>query len=257
MLAYYAILAGFPMLVFTVSIAIAVVPDAALSDGISMAARAIPPSVAEVLRAQVLGLSKNTAAGFAIGAAAVSLFGASRAAAALMGVLNRLYGERETRSFLRRQLTAIVVTLGVAVLVVTALALLVVGPAAGHWIADRFGLGAAFDVAWTIARWLGAGALVTLVWAIAYRFLPNTREPFRLFVPGAVVGVVLWLGVSRLFQLYIDHWNSYATTYGALGTGIILLTWIWLTNIALLVGAEVNDILVDRRSARSMQQPRS
>ena len=158
-----------------------------------------------------------------------------------------IYNKKETRSWIRRQLTAIAVTFGVALLLVVALGLLVVGPAAGHYIADRFGLGDAFDTAWGIGRWVGAGVLVMVVWAIIYKFLPDTDAPFRIFTPGALVGVIVWLGISALFGLYLSHFNSYEATYGALGGAIIFLTWLWLSNIAILLGAEFNDVLADFR----------
>src|SRR5678815_1085275 len=77
------------------------------------------------------------------------------------------------------------------------------------------------------------------------------RDRFRIFTPGAIVGVALWLGISFVFGIYLDHFNSYETTYGALGGGIIFLTWLWLSNIALLFGAEINDVLADLRKDRS------
>src|SRR5678815_1511554 len=90
-----------------------------------------------------------------------------------------------------------------------------------------------------------------VVWAVLYKFLPDTDAPFRIFTPGAIVGVLLWLAISYAFGVYLDHFNSYETTYGALGGGIIFLTWLWLSNIALLFGAEVNDVLADLRRKRS------
>ena len=248
MLAYYAILAVFPMLVFTVSLTIAVLPESALIEGVALATKTFPASIGQLVTEHVLALSRSDSSGaFAFGTAAIALFGASRAAAALMLLLDRLHSKKETRPWLRRQVTAILVTFAVAILVVIALALLVAGPIVGHWIADRFQLGAAFDVAWTFIRWAGAGFLVMFVWAVAYKFLPNTDAPFRVFTPGAMVGVALWLGISRLFQLYLDNFGRYEATYGALGTGIILLTWVWLTNLSLLIGAEINDVLADLR----------
>ena len=80
-----------------------------------------------------------------------------------------------------------------------------------------------FDIAWGIGRWIGAGLLVMLVWAILYRFLPDTDAPFRVLTPGAVVGVVLWIGISLLFGLYLSYFNSYDATYGALGSAIVTL----------------------------------
>ena len=251
MMAYYAILALFPMLVFVVTLALLVLPQDTVLQGLAMATQAMPPASREVLTTQVTALMKAAQAGFAIGSAALALWGASRGASALMGALNAMFNKRETRSWWKRQVIAIAVTLGVALAVIAALGLLVVGPVAGHWFADRFGLGDAFDVWWGVVRWVGAGLLVMVVWAVLYKFLPNTHAPFRIFTPGAITGVLLWLGISYGFGLYLSHFNSYATTYGALGGGIIFLTWLWLSNIALLFGAEINDVLADLRRDRS------
>jgi membrane protein len=89
---------------------------------------------------------------------------------------------------------------------------------------------------------------VTVVWAVLYKFLPDTNAPFRVFTPGAVIGVLLWLGISFGFGIYLGHFNNYTTTYGALGGGIIFLTWLWLSSIALLFGAEINDVLAHLRT---------
>jgi membrane protein len=251
MMAYYAILALFPMLVFVVTLALLVIPDDTLQQGLAMATQAMPEATREVVTAQVGALVKAAHTGFAIGSFALALWGASRGASALMGALNAMFNKRETRAWWKRQVIALLVTLCIAVAVVLALALLVAGPIAGHWFADRFGLGAQFDIGWGIARWVGAGLLVIVMWAVAYKFLPDTDAPFRIFTPGALTGVLLWLGISYGFGLYLGYVNSYTTTYGALGGGIIFLTWLWLSNIALLFGAEINDVLADIRKDTS------
>ncbi|HSR97874.1 MAG TPA: YihY/virulence factor BrkB family protein [Kofleriaceae bacterium] len=251
MMAYYAILSLFPMMLFVVTLALLVLPEETVLQGLAMATQAMPAAPSEVLTTQVTALMKGAHAGFAIGGAALALWGASRGVSSLMGALNAMFNKRETRAWWLRQVIAIAVTLGVAILVVVALALLVIGPVAGHWLTDRFGLTAAFDLTWDIGRWVGAGLLLMVVWAVLYKFLPNTKAPFRIFTPGAIVGVALWLGISYGFGLYLSHFNSYATTYGALGGGIIFLTWLWLSNIALLFGAEINDVLADLRKDKS------
>jgi membrane protein len=251
MMAFYAVTALFPMLVFVLSLALVVLPEDVVKQGVVMATTALPGSVTDVVMPRVDAVIKASGAGFAVLGAALALWGASRGAVSLEGALNAMYSKKETRSWLRRQLTAILVTLAVAVLTVIALSLLVVGPTVGHWIADRFGLGNAFDIGWNITRWIGAGLLVMIVWAICYKFLPDTDAPFRIFTPGAAVGVIVWLGISALFGLYLGHFNSYEATYGALGTAIIFLTWLWLSNIALLFGAEINDVLADLRAHKS------
>ena len=243
MMAYYAILALFPMLVFVVTIGLIVLPEATLLEGLGMATQAMPPATRDLVSAQVIALMKSAHAGFAIGGAGLALWGASRGMNSLMGALNAMFNTPESRPWWKRQLIAISMTLGMTVLVIAALGLLVVGPLVGHWIVDRFGLGGVFDWLWAIGHWVGAGVLVLFVWSLLYKFLPNNRRPFRLFSPGAVLAVFMWLTISFGFGFYLSHFNSYSNTYGALGGGIIFLTWLWLSAIALLFGAEVNDVV--------------
>lgn len=251
MMAYYAVMALFPMIVFVGSLALLVIPDTTVMQGVHMAGEALPPSVRPMLVERVKALIDANSAGFAIGGGLVALWGASRGASGLATALSSIYTKPETRSWVRRQLIAVAVTIVVAVLVVIALALLVIGPTIGHWAMDRFGLGDTFDMVWSTGRWIGAGLLVMFVWALVYKWLPNTDAPFHVFTPGAIIGVLLWLGMSALFGLYLQHFNSYDATYGALGGAIIFLLWLWLTNIMVLAGAEINDVLADMRAHKS------
>ncbi len=250
MMAYYAVLAIFPMLVFVLSISLLVLDGDTVREGLGMATSTLPPSVRGMLESRVNALIDASGAGFAIVGAALALWGASRGAVALMTALNQIFDKKETRGWVKRQAIAIGVTLAVAVLIVIALGALVAGPYLGHLLADRLGLGDAFDVAWGVLRWALAGLLVMTVWAILYKFLANTDAPFRIFTPGAIVGVLGWLGISALFGLYLNNFNSYEATYGTLGGAIIFLTWLWLSNITILVGAEVNDVLASMRADR-------
>jgi membrane protein len=251
MMAYYAVMALFPMIVFVGSLGLLVLPETTIMQGVNMAGEALPPSVRGMLVDRVHQLIAANSAGFAIVGAIVALWGASRGAAGLTTALGTIYTKPETRSWLHRQLLAIVMTIAIAVLVILALSLLVIGPTVGHWVTDRFGLGDTFDMIWSVGRWVGAGVLVMFVWALVYKFLPNTDAPLHIFTPGAIIGVLAWLGLSGLFGLYLKHFNSYEATYGALGGAIIFLLWLWLTNIVLLVGAEINDVLADLRAPTS------
>ncbi len=250
-MAYYAVLALFPMLVLIVSVGLLVLDPSSVHDGALFVTQAMPSGMRILISEQVTKLIDASGAGFAILGAVLALWGASRGAAALSGALNVIFNKKETRPFWKRQLIAIAVTLGVSLLVLLALGMLTLGPLIGHYIADRFGLGPTFDIVWGVGRWIGAGMLMMFVWAILYRFLPDTDAPFRVLTPGAVAGVLLWIGISLLFGLYLSYFNRYEATYGALGGAIIFLIWLWLSNLALLVGAEFNDVLADFRKSTS------
>lgn len=250
MMTFYAVLALFPMLIFVLTLATLVLPATAIDEGVMMATQAMPAATRELVVAYVDRFVATAGPHFAIGSALFALWSASRGTDALARALNAMLGVEETRPWWRRQATSIGLTLAVAAIVIAALGLLVLGPAAGHFVADRFGLGAAFDVAWGVARWIGAGALMMFVWALVYRYLPNARASIHVFTVGAVAGVVLWLAVSYAFGIYLAHFASYETTYGALGGIIIFLTWLWITSMAILLGAEINQTLARRRRAR-------
>ena len=250
MMTYYAIFALFPMLIFVLTIALLVVPDSAIDQGVAMLTQAMPGQAGSLLEGQVEQMQSAAHGGIAIVAALIALWSASRGAASLSAALNDMYELEETRPWWKRQLVALGTTLFVAVLIVVALGLLVAGPAIGHAIADRFGLGGAFDIAWSIGRWVLAAVLVMFVWGLLYKWLPDTDAPFRFFTPGAVIGVVLWVAVTQLFALYVRNFGSYETTYGSLAGIIIFLFWLWLSNLALLVGAEINDVRAEIRKEK-------
>lgn len=254
MMTYYAMFALFPMLVFVITLGLLVVPPQTIQDAMGMATKTLPGEAAGILTEQVGRMQAAARGGFAVGAALLALWGASRASVSLGRALNAVYGNREERPWWKIQITGILVTLGVAILLVIALGLLAAGPAVGHLLADRFGLGAAFDWAWGIGRWVFAALLVMFVWAVLYKFLPCTDQPLRIFTPGAMIGVALWVGVSLLFALYVGNFGKYEATYGTLGAVIVFLNWLWISNLALLFGAEINDVLGGQKGRGSRRK---
>jgi membrane protein len=257
MMAYYAVLALFPMLLFVVTFAALVIPVETITEAVGMAPIAMPRTAAALVGDQVARMQASQASGtwFLVSTGALALWGASRGVSALITALDGMLAIEETRSWLRRQALAVGLTLAIAVLAILAMGLLFVGPLAGHWMADRWGLGATFDAVWTVARWIGAGVLAMALFVVLYKVLPDRDAPARELVPGAVVAVVLWLGVSRLFGLYVDVAGDYDRTYGAAAGVVVFLLWLWLSNLALLVGAEVNQVLADARRSDALDRP--
>jgi membrane protein len=256
MLTYYAVFALFPFALFVISLTLLILPPETLQEGVWLAVQAAPRQLRPLANEHLQRFVDATSGGFALIGAGLALFGASRGALALGRALNTMHGVKETRPWWKLQLVAVAVTLGCALLVLVALGMLLAGPYVGHLIADRFGLGHVFETGWAIGRWIGAALLVMLVWAILLYFLPNLKRPFRWVTPGAIAGTIVWFGASQLFALYVANFGKYETTYGALGAVIVALTWLWLTNFALLLGGEVDDALDDLRREKKGGLPK-
>ncbi|MEZ4365212.1 MAG: YihY/virulence factor BrkB family protein [Kofleriaceae bacterium] len=254
MMTYYAVLALFPMLVFVVTLALLLVPTETLQAGVAAISAPLPGGIRALLHDQVSRLAGQAGAGFAFGSALVALWGASRGASALGVTLDRIDGVETSRAWCRRQVRAITVTIGVAALLLTAILLMVFGPVMGRALARWLEVGAWFPVVWTVGRWLLAGATMMLVWAVIYRFLSSQPGPFRLITPGAIIGVLLWFAASWGLTFGLRIAGSFEATYGALAGVVVFLIWLWLSNLALLIGARI-DRAVSTRWSRAQASP--
>lgn len=173
----------------------------------------------------------------------VSVWMASAGVRTLMVALNRAYEVEEGRAWWKRWPLSVVYTVALGLLVVLSTVLMVLGPRITAWATDWLGAPAAVQSA---IRWLRlplALVLATGAVVLVYLALPNVRQRLRLVVPGAVVAVLLWTLVSFGFQLYVEHFGSFGAMYGSIGTVIILLTYLWLSGMVLLLGAELNAVV--------------
>ena len=160
--------------------------------------------------------------------------------ASVITTLNAAYDVKESRRWWKRRLLAIVLTVAFSLFIVATLTLLVFGPKLGAVIAEWFGLGRLFTVAWNVIS-VPIVILCALIGVgLVYQLAPNLRQRWRWFTPGAVLAVVLWLGMSFGLRLYVQHFANYSATYGSIGGVILLMLWLYLTSVVLLLGAEVN-----------------
>jgi membrane protein len=138
----------------------------------------------------------------------------------------------------------IVVTLIAVLLSATVLVMLVVSGPLAKSIGDQIGLGEAAVTAWSIAKWPVLALMVVVIVALLYYATPNVKQPkFRWISVGAAVAIVIWIVVSALFGFYVANFSSYDKTYGSIAGVIVFLLWLWLTNLSLLFGAEVDSEL--------------
>jgi membrane protein len=169
------------------------------------------------------------------------LWSASGYVGGFMKAANRIWDVPEGRPFWWTIPLRVGVTLLLLVLLAASAVMVVVtGPLADR-VGKLIGIGGAAVTAWDIAKWPVLILVVALMLSILYHAAPNVRHPrFRWVTPGAILAVIVWIGASALFGLYVAKFGSYNKTYGSLGAIIIFLVWLWLTNVAVLLGAELN-----------------
>jgi membrane protein len=238
-LTYYALMSLFPTLLLAVSLLGLLGEFPRTYNSIVGHLRGVVPAdTLAPLNAAVRAALKSkgtAAAGLAI-AVVTALYGTTGYLEAARRALNVVFESSRGRSFVRRKLVDIGSTFVLMALVLTTLVLMFAG---GDVARDVLGHGAA--VVWRIARWPGAFASALLVFSFIYFVTPDVRQRgFRWITPGALVGVGVWLAVSAAFSDYLANFKSFNVTYGSFAAAIILLVWLWLTNVALLFGAEVN-----------------
>jgi membrane protein len=242
-LTYYAILALFPALAALVSIIGLVGDPVTTTNTLLDIVRQIAPQQVDQLEQPIADLtSKRSAAGLAlIVSLALALWSASAYVGAFIRADNAIYEVEEGRPFWRLRPLQIVVTLVVIILVaLVALSLVATGPVA-QAVGDAIGLGSTAITVWNIAKWPVLLLVVITIIAILYHASPNVKLPgFRWVSPGAILAVVTWIVASALFAFYVANFGSYDKTYGTFAGVIIFLLWLWITNLAILLGAELN-----------------
>ncbi len=160
---------------------------------------------------------------------------------ALIRGLNRVYGRKETRSFLRQRLAALTMLLCLLLAFALSFGLLVMGPVISGEVGEALGIEGVFSWIWWTAEWPILLLGLLLVFAAVLYLGPNVAHPrWRFLTPGSVVAVAVWLVASGLFAVYVSLFGSYNKAWGSLAAVIILLTWLWLSALALLLGAEMN-----------------
>jgi membrane protein len=159
----------------------------------------------------------------------------------LMWALNSAYGREETRGFVERRLIALAMVLLMLVAFVLVFGLLVLGPSLSGWIGSAVGMEAVVKLVWWTAQWPILILGLLLSFATIYYLGPNVDHPRWQFVAiGPVVSVLIWLVASGAFAFYVSRFGSYNKAWGSLAAVIIMLTWLWISALALLFGAEVN-----------------
>jgi len=241
-LTYYAVLSIFPALLALVSLLGLIGPSATqpLIDNLSAVA---PGPAKQIVTSAITNLQKSSGAAgvlFVVGIA-LAVWSASGYVAAFMRASNVIYDVGEGRPVWKTIPTRVLITVALLLmLAIVAIGVTVTGGLATQ-VGKVLGIGGTAVTVWDIAKWPVILVIVMTMFALLYWAAPNVRHPhFRWITLGGIAGVLLWIVASAGFALYVANFSSYNKTYGALGGVIVFLVWLWISNVAILLGAEFN-----------------
>ena len=237
---YYSILAIFPALAALVAIYGLFTDPASIAKHLDEASGFIPGGAADVAREQLTRVASKggSTLGFTFGIGLIiSLWSANAAMKALFDRLNIVYGEQEKRGFLKLNAMSLGFTLAGIAFILSALAAVVVIPI----ILEYLGLSNAADLLIRIARWPAMFLALAIGLSFIYRFGPSREAPrWRWITWGSAAATIMWIVTSALFSFYAANFGTFNETYGSLGAAIGFMTWLWISAIAILLGAELN-----------------
>ncbi|PWT96070.1 MAG: hypothetical protein C5B55_00485 [Blastocatellia bacterium] len=245
-LAYYFLLALFPLLLFLTSvIGLLLGSGTGLRQALfNYLSKVLPGAAFTLVDSTMNEISAASSGGKVAFGLLAALWAASNGMGAITQALNVAYDVKETRPWWKQRFVAISLTIFLSVLIITALVLVLYGEKLAQYIARSYGFGIIFLDGWKIIQWPIVLGFMLVAFALIYYIAPDLRDQkWKWITPGSIVGVVLWLAVSLGFRVYLHFFNSYSKTYGSLGAVIILMLWLYLTGAAILIGGEVNSVI--------------
>jgi membrane protein len=172
----------------------------------------------------------------------LALWGVSGAFRSVMEAMNVMYEVEEDRPAWKQYAISILLSLGVAALILTALVLVVFGFDIGEAIANTVGLGGVFEVVWKVAQWPVLVGIVLFAYALVYYYAPAVEQSFKFVSPGSIAAVAIWLLFSLAFSLYVNEFGSFGA-YGSLAGIIVLMLYIYYSSFIMLIGAQLNQVI--------------
>jgi membrane protein len=244
-LAYLFILFLFPFLIFLLTlVGIAVNdPETTLEDLARRMESFWPQETIELIRGYLDRTAKSTSLATFISSVLFTLGVGSATAEAISNAANRFYRVQESRPFWKVRGVAILLILGFT-LMIAALAFMVLSPQTGAYLQRAIGLPTAFLSLWTLSGWLITFLAVTLALDVLYYLAPNAGIPFRWVTPGGLTAAILLLIANQIMRFFVADVFHYDQLYGQLGAGIVLLTWLYVIALVMLIGIQMNAVLV-------------
>jgi membrane protein len=253
--AFYAMLALVPFLALILTLTVQLLPDITGRSGNTVGVgnltvdqlsetlrAAFPPEAYKVVEAQIERMQKQPPVGLLSIGLIITIWLASSLFVAVIDAMNRIYGVQETRSFVHLRLTAILMTVIQAAILIAALVTIVAWPQILAWIGLKSTVA---TVLATVVHWLVVAIMVLLSFALAFYVGPDADQRWEWITPGSLIGTVVFMLVTFGFRLYVQNFANYDKTYGPLGGVMVLMFWLWISSVVLLTSAQINKIIED------------
>jgi membrane protein len=239
-LSYYFFLALFPAILFLLALA-SFFPLQSLTDDLSrVLGPVVSPEVLKLIQDQMRRLGNAESGGLLTFGVLGALWSSSAALVSIVSALNRAFDIEESRPWWKVRLLAMGLTVGLAVFILAALTLVLAGPTIATYLDERLGMGSALKWTWVIVQWPVALGLVALALGLLFYFGPDADQDWAWITPGALLGSGLWMLVSLATKVYVANFSDYNAAYGSVGAVMVVLLWLYVSSIAILVGAELN-----------------
>lgn len=212
----------------------------------------LPPDALDLVN-PVIDEMQDQKSGFLSFGILVALWSASIGVRSLMNAMNKAYDVEEGRPAWKLMLLSVVYTIGLALILLSTAALMIIGPQVIEWLADQVGMKEIVVILWTWLRWPIVVVLMMLVVAVLYYVTPDVEQKFSFITPGSVLAVIVWIAASVGFGIYVQNFGNYDATYGSIGAVIVLLLYFYISSAVLLFGAEMNAVL-EHASAEGKDQ---
>lgn len=178
-----------------------------------------------------------------------TIWAASNGINAIVGAFNKAYNVKESRSFFVSNGMAILLTLGMILVFIIAIALPIFGRQIGVYLFSQFGLQHQFLIIWEALRWLVSALVLFIIFSVLYWIAPNVKLRCRSAFSGAAFSTVGWIAASVALSFYVNNFNSYSFMYGSIGAIIVLMTWLYITAFIIILGGEINAFYSERKKA--------
>jgi membrane protein len=240
-LTYYGILSIFPALLALISI-LGLIGSSAIQPLLDNVGAVAPGPAKDILTGALEGLQRDKGGAgilFIVGLLG-ALWSASGYVGAFMDASNSIYDVKQRPLVKKLPLRLLITLVMLVLLAISAVAVVLTGPVAKQ-AGNVIGVGSSAVQVWDIAKWPVLLLIVALMFTILYYAAPNVRQPgLSAVLPGGILAVVIWILASAAFAFYVASFASYNKTYGSVGGVIVFLVWLWLSNLAILLGAEFN-----------------